>query len=768
MKPENAPSTPVDELQLQRLRREVRRAKERAEAMQRNLRDKGREGSTGYGAALFELYGESVGVAIDALLTDLLENPTRAGKHFSAWPLLLHFCDRGPRSIAAIALGVVIDGISTTPQRPILAKRIGRALQDELKAIRLRRGRGAVLAEMVKKEYGKRAVSTRVLGQLHVDPSGWTVQDRRELGQLLLEVIAANTNLITFSDERIPRVLPTEDVLEVVRLNPPRPLPVRMLPSIVPPEPWCDVRRDGKALVSSRRPMDLSHITAKSCATQLEVVNYVEQQQLQIDPWMVAVQREAWDCNLPGLFSVQRDPQERWLATQQAPERARIEESLRQFTEVQGYPIWLEHDFDFRGRLYCSSRIAGHQGPDHQKALISFAQKEAVDDDAFNQMLSAAAGHYGLGHCTWDERVEWGRDHLSRLQAISAQPLDRLDLWKSAKDPWQFLQIARAISDVVAGDLYSGVPIRFDQTASGMGIIGALCRDRQLALHTNIIGDRRSDLYAYISGCLLNLLQADLDSFDPRDQRLAEMWLQYPIGRDLAKGPTMTTIYGARHFGIVEQLIDWLRQKKPDVPVERWAREYTLPAQYLAHKLNIAIGAELKSCVELEKWLRKVSALCVKKQKRIEWTSPLGFPIALGNELERQQKVRTDLHGARRWQQADAGWEPGELSARATNRGITANTIHTFDAAHCQAVVLRCAQIETPVLTNHDCFATIPARADWLHHALLHELSALYRQDWLAEMRVEIGKRAGVHLPHPPMVGDLCEGEIGQNPYCFS
>ena len=768
MTSENSLSTAVDELQLQRLKREIRRARERGEAMERNLKANGRESATGYGSALFQLYGESVGIAIDALLTDLLGNPTRAGKHFGAWPLLLHFCDRGPRSIAAIALGVVIDGISETPQRAVLAKRIGRALQDELKAIRLRKDKGTVLAEMVKKEYGKRSVSVHVMSKLRVDPSGWTVQDRREVGQLLLEVIAANTTLINFSNDKHPRVMPTYDSLEVIRLNPPRPLPARMLPSLVPPEPWGDVVRDGKPLVSSRKPMDLSHITAKTCATQLEVVNYVEQQQLAVDPWMVAVQRQAWDQNLPYLFPVQRDPQEKWLAATQAPERARIEESLRQFEEVQNYPIWLEHDFDFRGRLYCSSRVAGHQGPDHQKALISFANKEGVDDDSFNQMLAAAAGHYGLGHCTWGERVEWGRDHLSRLQAISAHPLDRLDLWKAAKDPWQFLQIAKAITDVVSGDVYSGVPIRFDQTASGMGIISALCRDRQLSRLTNMTGDTRHDLYAFVSGRLLNLLQADLDSFDPRDQRLAEMWLKYPIGRDLAKGPTMTTIYGARHFGIVEQLIGWLKEKKPDVPVERWSREYTVPAQYLARKLNIVIGAELKSCVETEKWLKQVSAICLKKQKRIQWTSPMGFPVSLGSELERNQKVRTDLHGARRWEQVNSGWKPGELSARATNRGITANTIHTFDAAYCHAVVLRCAQIETPVLTNHDCFATTPARADWLHHTLLDELSAMYRQDWLAEMRVEIGKKAGVHLPHPPYVGDLCEGEIGQNPYCFS
>ena len=52
---------------------------------------------------------------------------------------------------------------------------------------------------------------------------------------------------------------------------------------------------------------------------------------------------------------------------------------------------------------------------------------------------------------------------------------------------------------------------------------------------------------------------------------------------------------------------------------------------------------------------------------------------------------------------------------------------------------------------------------------LLHsELREHYKPDWLTELREEAGESAGLELPMPPIVGDLCEGEIGQNPYCFS
>ena len=54
--------------------------------------------------------------------------------------------------------------------------------------------------------------------------------------------------------------------------------------------------------------------------------------------------------------------------------------------------------------------------------------------------------------------------------------------------------------------------------------------------------------------------------------------------------------------------------------------------------------------------------------------------------------MSTHVSGSGRWANVDAGVVKGELSARATNRGITANVIHAFDASMCHAVVQRMAQ----------------------------------------------------------------------------
>jgi DNA-directed RNA polymerase len=766
---ENAASTPVEELQRQRERREIRRAQEAAVNQHKALISRGLVSRTRPGARLMKEYAELLSVSLDELLTELVVDPEKPGLYFAYWPLLLHFCDRGPRSIALIALGVVVNKITTRPKRLVLARLIGRALQQELEATHIAKDKGQGLFRHLRKEFGHRAVSPKVMHQLRVAPSGWTTAERGGLGNLLLEVIAARTGLITFAANRDQTVQPTAKVVELIKAELPWPLPIRELPSLLPPQPWTGLKRGNQSLVNARQAMAMDHLTPESLETALTVVNTVEQQELVVDPWMVRLQREAWDCNLPGLFSVQRDPGERWSLPEETALRCRIEEAIRQGEEVAGRPIWLRHDFDFRGRLYAGSRVLGHQGPDHQKALVSFAYGERMDDDAFEQLLAAAAGHYGLSHSSWAERVQWGRAHLDQIEAIAEWPLDRCDLWRSAADPWQYLQCCKAIADFLADDSRPcGCPVRFDQTCSGLGIIAALTRDEALARHTNMIGSTRRDLYAHMAEVLLNHLRMDLDSFDFHAQRQAEIWLKKPIDRSLTKVPTMTVVYGAKYFSLVDYLHSWLQDENPDVPVAQWQWEYTRPANYMAKKLGEVIKAELRSCVELEGWLRKVSTACMKKQKPVRWTSPMGFPVSFGVMLEGEEKTSTAIHGARRWRRHDTAVEPGELSARSTNRGITANTIHVFDAALVHAVVVACGRVGAPVLTNHDCFATLPSRASWLHRTLLGELRSLYLGNWLPEIRQEVSRNARVQLPHPPRVGDLCEGQIGQNPYVFS
>lgn len=753
--------------QMNREKRELRRAQERAQNQHIDLKTRGRESKTSYGYDLFQNYGELATIGINNFLADRLADPYKAGPHFSIWEYLLHFAQAGPRPIAVIALTCIIDRISTIEEKKKLGKIIGRALQDELNGTVIHERKGTVLKELVRRKYGRDLVTPNVMAQLQVHPTKWLPEEQRELGCLVLDIIKNSTGLI---QERISgkKILiePTLEVVELIRSKPPRAMPIRRLPLLVPPEPWIDVVRDGRQLVGSRRPMDLSHITKESIKTQIEVVNILEKQEKVVDPWMIEIQREAWEANLP-VFPVLRNELS-IHAMAHAKGKARIEEILRQGEEIAGRVHYLDHDFCFRGRTYTSSRMAGHQGPDYAKAASNFYRKEPADDTAFEHMLKAAAGHYGLGKKSWEDRLTWGQCSLDLIQAVAQNPLDRIDLWKNCADPWQFVQMAKAIDDWLQGDKESGVPIRFDQTCSGVGIISMLTRDKELARLTNCTGKGLHDLYQVVADDLMSALQADLHSFDFRSARMAEIWLKHPIDRNLTKGPIVTTVYGRKYFGIVDYLVEKLMDLDPGAPLSEWDRAYTWPAQYLARKLMLLIGHRLKNCIALDTWLRGVSKSCLKKQKKLEFHSPMGWPMSMGNELDGKSNIRTEINGSKRWKTPEALAYPGELSARATSRGLTAHFVHMFDASFCHALVQTMDRKGCQVQTNHDCFATVPGSAGTLHQALGYELREHFKENWLVEIKEEIQANAKIRLKKPPCVYELNEGEIGQNPYCFS
>jgi len=793
----------VDKLQKQREEREQERAKWDAINQRARLRELARESVTEYGTALFTDNAERVTIALGLLLEELLANPSKPGPYFSAWPLLLMVTNRGPRTLAAIAIGVVLDHISQRPSERKLAGAIGRALQDELKAGRIEQ-LSPDLLRLIRKRKGNRALSSKqVLDQLRLDVNGWAIAERTQVGGLLLQVIAANSNLIRVetgirNGRSRKTVLATDEALAVIKANPPRPLPARRLPMLVPPRPWSGMYGGGHLnnddpLVRSRAGYDLSHLSPEAMAPLVKVVNALQQQELRIDPEMVQLQRCAWDHNIRGLFPVTRDPlpeppkpQElvgseeyrRWLRqkaaaqydrNQNALQRRRIEETIRQCEEVAGQPIWFAYCLDFRYRIYSSNRYATHQGPDWEKAAINFAAAEQCSVEAFEWMLKAAAGHYGVAK-NWRDRLSWGQEHLPQICAVAEAPLDRLELWRDAKDPWQYLQICRAIAQQVADPNSScSVPVRFDQTCSGIGIAAALMRDRRLARLTNINGKIRKDIYGHVAEEVLRLLRLDLSNGTPSEVRMAELWLEFGIGRNLTKGPVMTTIYGAQFLSIVDGLVAALEERKAGLRVSEWELAYLMPARYLARKISLLLGSELKSCLELQTWLRNASKKALANGSQLEWTNPLGVPMRLGDQLDPRTTVTSLAHGKRRWQAWNNHADNGELSALSTNRAVTANVVHHFDAALCHIMVSMGSAHSIPLLTNHDCFATIPSQAGWLHHTLHDQLRVLYATDWLDDMSQQIRSAARLsNFKRPPTVGDLCPGEIGSNPHCFS
>ena len=458
--------------------------------------------------------------------------------------------------------------------------------------------------------------------QLEVPVMDWTDAERRDLGLLVLELIEKSTNLIETYGPRRDLVRATEEVLALIKAKPPRPFPARRLPKLVEPGGWQSIVRNGEDLVRCRYRGDRSHLTEDSLAGAKHVLTILEKQEIEVDPWMLRCsgRRGTASCRC-STSAVRRSQQNR--GTCQRRKRLKIQETLDQSTAVAGgcvpRALLRQPWTDLQPRPI--RRAPGPRSHEGVGVIQAWALSEAFERCWLLRqgilIRATASGQSGFV----------GRKNLGLISAIAERPLDLMDQWKDAKTRGSSCSWPRQDGQRTSSAL-SGVPIRYDQTCSGLGIIGMLTRDAELCRLTNCIGTTRKDIYQAVADDLSLLVEKDLHDVDMELSQHAEKWLAIGIDRKLVKPPIVASIYGSRLHGTCNYLTDFLKQREPGAELEEWEREYTWPAIYLARRLHLVMHAKLRSALEIEKWFRESSRKTVRTQHFFRWTSPR-FPAVV-------------------------------------------------------------------------------------------------------------------------------------------
>lgn len=806
----------VHMLEAEQLQRQEK-ARQRAQAAhlsgQRRLRDFGKESAMSHGRQLFHRTAGALAASLGPAFEAFVAEPHRAGPHNRVMPFFNRF--KGPEHIAAVALVATLDQLSRKQRLPTFCQNLGAAIEKEDRLIRANQQNPIALRHLFREGGSRRQIaSEQMMRKLGVPVLKWGDKDRLAIGTFLLDHIQPATGLVQVTKRRIGRttpwfVFPSAEAEQFIRDCPLSSYQVPQAAMVCPPRPWLDLFGGGHlenqdCLVrvpvqdlEEKHSSAIDHLRKADLSRVYAAVNHLQGQALHVDAEMVALQRTAWENGIDGLFPCSRAPMEqparmgsdptvdalraRNRLAQMAhrdreknrPSRVRIERTLQLAEGLAGRTIWQGYHLDHRGRIYSGNKYVTHQGPDAEKALIRFEEQKPVGDEAFEWLLKAAAGHYGMSRNTWKERLSWGRQNLELMISAAEDPLGKRELWRSAKDPWQFLQMARAIRDVRVHGLGSGVPIRLDQTTSGCGILAALIRDREIGRLCNLWGQTPRDLYTVVAEAVTKSLLQDLQTpgLDPeavKARGLAELWLEMGISRGLVKGPILATPYGGSYMSLTDSLVDALDAHLGFVPIEEFAYKVAVPSRYLASHVWRHLKDQVQPCIEVKAWLRKVCRIVLGSGQPLEWTTSMGFPMRLADREPKVSRVETLLFGKKISLNIADQPVDAPLSATMANKGIGANFVHGFDAAFLTQVVYGAEAIGMPVLVNHDCFGAQPADAASLHGLLHDTLRDFYRVDWLAVTRAEIESRTRLKLPAPPMVGTLSPGEIGQNPYCFS
>ena len=177
--------------------------------------------------------------------------------------------------------------------------------------------------------------------------------------------------------------------------------------------------------------------------------------------------------------------------------------------------------------------------------------------------------------------------------------------------------------------------------------------------------------------------------------------LETPFARKYVKRPAMSYFYGARAggfakdkkgewqpFGMTEQVID---------------AGYTGPAKKLAEAIFNCIEKMLPRPKAVRDWLEKHAQSTAKP---LRWTTPLGLPVINIYQSPQIKNHSVLVNGRRRSVKLVIGDKDGINKEKAAN-SITANFVHSADAAHLQLVALVAAESGINMVSVHDCFGTI-------------------------------------------------------------
>ena len=781
-----------------------KRAKAAHESAQRRIRESGRESALPYGQALFDLTLDPVSEAIAKDFEEFVLNPKKARKFAAVLPLFDYFAN--PGHIAAVALVAVLDQLSRKQRYPTFCQGVGFAIEKETRLIKFDKVDPLHMRRLSRTGWSKRRqADIRTLNEIGIPVSKWDDVTRLQVGGFLVEHMTT-TGLFKVVRHRIgktmPRfVVPTDEALEFIKNCPERSYRTSYMAMVCQPRRWEGVYGGGH--LSNDEPIvrvpiadhddqgrALAHYHAAQMPKVYAAINHLQGSRLVVSEEMVELQRVAWDNGIEGLFPCSRDPVEppprlgsdpsdaellerNRLAAMahrdrevNRPRRVKIERAIQAAEELKGRTVWQPWHFDYRGRLYTGNKFVTTQGQDNEKACLSF-KPVICDDNALKQLLMAAAGHHGMSRSRWHERLAWAEERIYQMIAAADDPLNRLELWRDAKDPWQYLQCCIGVRDITRTGK-SGAPVRFDQTTSGCGILAALTRDGRIGRACNLYGSTPHDLYSAVADEVIKHLRHDLEFGETdKEKALAHLWLEHGVDRSLCKGPVLAAPYGGSWMSIADRLVDALDEHLGYVPLSEYAYRVAVPSKYMASIMWSELKGLIGPVLEVKAWMRKLTKKMMPAGYPLVWTSPMGWPMRIADRKPTTRAIKTMLYGKKISSNVqDQEWE-AELSYVQANKGIGANLTHSFDAAFCQAAVYRAAELSMPVISNHDCFAVQASNATSFHSVLLSEFRELYRPNWLQEIKRELEGQSGISLPEPPYRGTLDVGAIGSNPYLF-
>jgi DNA-directed RNA polymerase len=457
------------------------------------------------------------------------------------------------------------------------------------------------------------------------------------------------------------------------------------------------------------------------------------------------------------------------------------------------FPVALQ--IDFRGRIYPIPHF-NFTRDDRVRGLFLFADGKPIGVEGLKWLKAHVAARADgvawsnhtklrLSELNFEERIKWTDDNSELLLKIGRAVLDgddpaklnwalmrRPDKFKAympglkppkqrpIKERFQFLAACAELAQAWDNpDFITRLPLTFDASCSGLQHLCAITRDEKGGRYVNLTpSEVADDFYRRVAFKTYMAEQSRLDAWC-KDKTGVSVELakrlsfissmKTPFDRDPFKQPAMSYFYGARPggfnkdgeaFGMTKQVI---------------AAGVIRGAKKLARAIYANIEDMLPRPKAVRNWLEKLAGLAAEKEKPLRWLTPLGLSVI--NIYQPMDIKHMSVRVNDRKRQVNVVVGDNGIRGKKAKNAVTANFIHSVDAAHLQLVALAAAKEDIEMVSVHDCFGTIAPHAGRLNEIIRDELIDLHkRYNWLAHVWVSAKRDLpGVPLPSLPEIGTL-------------
>jgi DNA-directed RNA polymerase len=321
----------------------------------------------------------------------------------------------------------------------------------------------------------------------------------------------------------------------------------------------------------------------------------------------------------------------------------------------------------------------------------------------------------------------------------------------------------------------STLPIAIDGSCNGLQHLSAVMRDEVGGHLVNIKPaedfEDPEDVYGAIANKIKGMMEEEQDSIK---KAYADEWLKWPNGlsRKAAKQIVMVVPYAAERFGATEKLIsDYL----DEVPTCPWnTHNKRLMGRYFTALAFEAVAKLVPSSLLLRDWLQEVSDALSEANLPIEWRAPVtGFAVVQENYKYKAKTVQATYLG-NRFSPSLRIDSKTELNPQRQRKAITANFIHSLDAAHLVITMSKLLDARVSRFACvHDSYLTLASDMDLLSRLTQGAFMELHKgnimesfletscaglpEDVRARLRESMPEQRGLILEH-----------VADSPYLFS